>query len=325
MSFDDDPWKQALAGLKLKFPAIKGGDELAVMDIPEPAWLIEDILPQGLTILGGPKKLGKSYLVIQFAKQLVEDGYPVFYFAGEDTYEIHKQRQEQVGLEGTDKYQFVAGRQEHFSEPNKFFHCVSETLRNAPFKAVFIDVMEHCLKPAQIRDYSYYMTELGRWAKLAAKHKIALLMVTHNGKNAAQYYPDPLDHIIGSAGITAAADWILIMQKSQDGQAATLYSEGKMGAASEHSLKKKNGIFFEIDGLEKERLIQRKPAQNKIREYVIANPGAKQVDIAKALKMDAGNVSRDCGKLTGDNYIYLTDNGYFATPDNPDKFDKIDR
>ena len=227
-------------------------------------------------------------------------------------------------MEGTDKYQFVAGRQEHFSEPNKFFHCVSETLRNAPFKAVFIDVMEHCLKPAQIRDYSYYMTELGRWAKLAQHYEIALVMVTHTGKNAGQNYSDPIDHIIGSAGITAAADWILIMQKSQDGQAATLYSEGKMGAASEHSLKKKNGIFFEIDGLERDRLIQRKTAQYEIYECIKANSGIKQKQIVEKLNKQKQNVSRDIIKLLKNDYISGNPNdGYFAftPPDYPDDTD----
>ena len=60
MSFDDDIKKQALTALKLRFKSIKGGDELAVMDIPPPEWLIPDLLPVGLTILGGPKKLGKT-------------------------------------------------------------------------------------------------------------------------------------------------------------------------------------------------------------------------------------------------------------------------
>ena len=134
-----------------------------------------------------------------------------------------------------------------------------------------------------------------------------------------------MDHIIGSTGITSAADWILIMQRSEDGQAAMLCSEGKMGAASEFSLKKKKGIFFEINGLKRDRLIQRKPAQDKILEHVRINSVAKQVDIAKALNMDTGNVSRDCKKLIGDDYIFLTGDGYYATPDKSDKSDKIDR
>ena len=151
MSLDYNPKKQALAAVKLRFPAMKGGDQLAAMDIPEPPWLIKDILPPGLTVLGGPKKLGKSYLVIQFAKQIIDQGHPVFYFAGEDTYHLHKERQKQVGLEASNDYQFVAGRTEHFSSPETFYKNISEALKLYPFKAIFIDVMEHCLRPQHYR------------------------------------------------------------------------------------------------------------------------------------------------------------------------------
>ena len=322
MSLDYNPKKQALAAVKLRFPAMKGGDQLAAMDIPEPPWLIKDILPPGLTVLGGPKKLGKSYLVIQFAKQIIDQGHPVFYFAGEDTYHLHKVRQKQVGLEATDEYQFVAGRQDHFSSPDKFYETVSETLSMYPFKAVFIDVMEHCLTPAHIRNYSYYMNELGRWAKLAQHFEIALVMVTHNGKNAGQIYNDPMDHIIGSTGITSAADWVLTMQRSKDGQAATLHSEGKMGAATEFSLKKKNGIFYEIDGLERDRLLQRKTAQNEIFECIKENPRIKQSEIVEKLNKHKGNVSRDITKLLKQNYITgNSSEGYLAILDNVDNLD----
>ena len=77
-----------------------------------------------------------------------------------------------------------------------------------------------------------------------------------------------MDHNIGSTGITSAADWILIMQRSENGKATMLCSEGKKGAASAFSLEKKNGIFFEINGLERDRLIQLKTAQNEIFECI---------------------------------------------------------
>ena len=229
MSFDDDKKKQALTALKLRFKSIKGGDELAVMDIPPPEWLIPDLLPVGLTILGGPKKLGKSYLVMQFAEQLVKDGYPIFNFAGEDTYHIQKERQEHVGLRASDDYQFVAGRTEYFASPDTFYDSISEVLTMYPFKVIFIDVMEYCLKPEKVKDYSYYIKELGRWAKLAHHHKIAIFLVTHTGKNAGQTYSNPIDHLIGSTGIGSAADWVLTMLRSDDGQSIKLHSEGKMG------------------------------------------------------------------------------------------------
>ena len=322
MSFDDNIKQQALAALKLKFKSIKGGDELAVMDIPPPEWLIPDLLPVGLTILGGPKKLGKSYLVMQFAKQLVEDGHAVFYFAGEDTYQLHKERQQHVGLEASDDYQFVAGRTEHFSSPNTFYENISEALRIYSFKVLFIDVMEHCLKPEKVRDYPYYMKELGRWAKLAHHHGMAIVLVTHTGKNAGQTYSNPIDHLIGSTGIGSAADWVLAMLRSDDGQSVKLHSEGKMGKPTTFSMVKKNGIFYEIDGLERDRLIQRKTAQNEIFKCIKANPGIKQKQIVEKLNKSKGNVSRDITKLLKEDYI--TGNsfeGYLAIPDNRDNFD----
>ena len=59
MSFDDN-MKSRLHS-QARFKSIKGGDELAIMDIPPPEWMIPDLLPVGLTILGGPKNLEKVF------------------------------------------------------------------------------------------------------------------------------------------------------------------------------------------------------------------------------------------------------------------------
>ena len=51
---------EGLVELKRRFPCITGADELAEMELPPPSWIIPELLPVGLTVLGGPKKLGKS-------------------------------------------------------------------------------------------------------------------------------------------------------------------------------------------------------------------------------------------------------------------------
>ena len=66
---------------------------------------------------------------------------------------------------------------------------------------------------------------------------------------------------------------------------------------------KKNGIFYEIDGLERDRLLQRKTAQNAIFECIKENPHIKQKEIVEKLKKPKGNVSRDITKLLKENYI----------------------
>ena len=96
-----------------------------------------------------------------------------------------------------------------------------------------------------------------------------------------------------------------------------------MGAASEFSLVKRNGIFFEIDGRERQA-IQRKPAQNEIFECIKLNPRIKQKQIVEMLKKHKQNVSRDIIKLLRNDYITGNSNdGYFAVtpPDYPDETD----
>ena len=108
------------------------------------------------------------------------------------------------------------------------------------------------------------MSELGRWAKLAHHCGIAIVLVTHTGKNAGQTYSNPIDPLIGSTGIGSAADWVLAILRSDDGQPDMLHSEGKMGKPTTFLIVKKNGIFYEIDGLERDRILQRKTVQNAI-------------------------------------------------------------
>lgn len=44
-----------------------GGAELLAADLPDPTWLVEGLLPEGLTILAGRPKIGKSWLALQVA------------------------------------------------------------------------------------------------------------------------------------------------------------------------------------------------------------------------------------------------------------------
>ena len=88
-----------------------------------------------------------------------------------------------------------------------------------------------------------------------------------------------------------------------------------MAERQTYQLTKTNGIYFEIAGTEKEALIKGKSTQNKILEYVKDNPGVRQVDIVRALKLLKTNVSRDMRKLLQDEYVTIDDKKrYYATP-----------
>ena len=85
---------------------------------------------------------------------------------------------------------------------------------------------------------------------------------------------------------------------------------------------KQNGIFYEIDGLERDRLLKRKSAQNEIFECIKENSHIKQKEIVEKLNKPKGNISRDITKLLKENYITgNSSEGYLATPDNVDNLE----
>ena len=62
--------KTDLESLKAKIGSIPGlisADEILTTEWPEPVWAVPGILPVGLGILGGPPKMGKSWLALQIA------------------------------------------------------------------------------------------------------------------------------------------------------------------------------------------------------------------------------------------------------------------
>lgn len=53
-----------------RFPNIKSIKEILSLEFPPQEWLVEDLLPLGITILAGPPKIGKSYFVLDLITEI---------------------------------------------------------------------------------------------------------------------------------------------------------------------------------------------------------------------------------------------------------------
>jgi len=312
----------ALRRVKELFPTLIGADELRRMEVPKLDWFIPNFVPVGLSILGGPKKLGKSYLVLQFCQDIIADGGKVFYFAGEDTNALQKDRHKILNFEDTKNFQYHPGRHGQFASPQAFRSKVEQMLDVHRFDVIFIDTMNMALTPQGLTphrsdDYSYYASELRLWAELAVKHNIAIFMVHHTGKSAHVHYPDPLDHLLGSTAITATADWVLVMQKAKNSEDAMLYVEGKMAKAQEFALEKVDGIYYRIAGHAKDLALSRKKAQQEVCDCIKANPNIRQFELVQKLERSKQNVSRAVGKLIRDGYITGNSNDGYTILETP--------
>jgi len=74
----------ALGILKEKYPSLMTAEELLELPIPAADWVVDDLLPTGLSLIGGVPKIGKSYFILKLIKDITCNGGKAFYMAGED-------------------------------------------------------------------------------------------------------------------------------------------------------------------------------------------------------------------------------------------------
>ena len=287
----------SLRKLKEKYPSLRTADELRALKIPEIDWIVPDLIPQGLTLIVGAPKVGKSYFILKLTNDISTDGGSVFYLAGEDSDGGLQFRLKQLGVSGTELV-LHSGRESQLAGPDHYLAAIDDILSTHRFDAVFLDTMQMVLPPKSKGkdDYAYYYEHLPQWAALAVKHKCAIVMVHHTKKADGRPDPNPLESILGSTAITGACDTILILQKSDDGQAYTLHVTGKFTPDNSWNMVRTNGLF-EIDGHTKDAARKRNKAQNAIYNLIKENAGIKQIQIATKLSKQASNVSRDVKKL----------------------------
>jgi hypothetical protein len=217
--------------------------------LPEPRWAVEGILPEGLSILAGKPKLGKSWLAMNLALAVASGGValgkipvergPVLYLALEDTKRRFQARLRKL-LSRTNAAApegltlATAGdwpRQDKGGAPalREWLH-VYQGLR-----LVVIDTWAkfRTAKAAGRDEYEQDTEHASELKELADKHGLALLIVTHCTKLNA---PDPIDQVRGSLGLTGAADTILVMRRERGQHDAALFVTGRDVEDSEQAL-----------------------------------------------------------------------------------------
>ena len=192
-------------------------------DIPPQRWIVEKMLPEGLTLLCGAPKAGKSWLALDIALH-VASGMPfwnhptsagrVLYLALEDGERRLKARIETL-IASSDGL-----------EPGQLYPCFSVPPIEQGFAAeldnelrgehdriimVVIDTLGRVREPSRLDGYQRDYAQLAELKKVADKHHIALLVVHHLRKMKSD---DPFDMISGTQGILGAADGAFVLRRN---------------------------------------------------------------------------------------------------------------
>ena len=206
-------------------------DALAIYkrEFPTPVFVIEGLLPRGLTLGAGRPKVGKSWLALQLAVA-VAFGEPalgrfhvpmagrVTYLALEETEGRTHRRLKQIIPTADARLQNILFLFQAKPLMSGGAAELDAFLAAHPSELVIVDtllafVAAHSSRQDVLRsDYS----EVNTLRQIAEKHSTAILCVAHSRKAAG----DAVDSIIGTSGTTAACDSVWQLQRLPTGEAS---------------------------------------------------------------------------------------------------------
>jgi RecA-family ATPase len=197
--------------------------------------LIAGYVIEGLTLLAGAPKVGKSWMALgwgvnvasgtpAFGTIAVEQG-EVLYLALEDNERRLKKRLRKMGvINAPERLTLVT------QWPDLDNGCVAEMEAWANDVArpilVIVDVLNKVRPVTSGRESQYeadYKT-LGGLHAFASTRNIAVVVVHHTRKMDAE---DPFDTVSGSRGLTGAADTVLVLRREAASRNPMLYGRGR--------------------------------------------------------------------------------------------------
>jgi hypothetical protein len=266
-----------------------------------PCWTVTGLLPEGLTVLAGKPKIGKSMLSLNLSVSVATGGIAlgqdgieqkdVLYLALEDTPRRIQARILPIlqGSPPTGRLHFA------FTWPKMDSTGLEELDRwlgeHPDAGLVIIDTL------ARIRGtkrngstlYDADYDDICRIKSIADQHHVAIILLHHLRKAGAD---DILDLVSGSTGLTAAADTVAVLNRERARADAILYITGRDVEDSELALRfDDNSASFVLMGNAEEYRIS-KERQEIIEQLRAIDGPAKLKDLTASLKKQPNNVHK---------------------------------
>jgi hypothetical protein len=217
-------------------PTTMTAAELMDKDLPPVKWAVPGVLPEGVTILAGKPKMGKSWLALGLCVSVAAGGRALGKIPTECGGALY------LGLEDQERRlqrrlkKILAGRaapdglEVSWSWPRLDqggVEALRKHLEDHPdVRLIVIDTLKK-IRPREsgtrgVYDLDYEALE--PLLPLAAEFGVAILVVHHQRKMEAG---DPLDTISGSTGLTGGVDGALVLKRDRGKQDATLHIDGR--------------------------------------------------------------------------------------------------
>lgn len=294
--------------------------DLQRQTFPPPRWAVPDLLAEGVNVLAGPPKLGKSWFALGVGIAVagggraldaidVEQG-DVLYLALEDTPRRLYDRMRM--LCGSDPWPEALALHHTWPGHTEGHELLDGWLHARPgARLVVVDVFQK-VRPHMVTNQSAYAADYAAVAPLmdlARAHQVCVLVVHHTRKASAD---DFLDTVSGTNGIVGSADATLVLSRSRNEADATLSITGRDVEERSHALALSHGRWRLLDGSAERYDLspQRRAVIDLVRDHGPLAPKA----IAAAIAHDHEATKKLCQRMAIDGQLSTDGSGRYTVP-----------
>ena len=298
--------------------------DLQNMVFPPTNWVIKGILPEGLTLVAGRPKVGKSWMGLDWLLAIAVGGTTlgvqceqgdVLYAALEDTPRRLQQRMRMLAADGSwpERFSYLTTLPRADEGGIQIVRNWIEEQRKP--RLVVIDVLAQ-VRPVKSGDEGNYDADyaaVSAWKALADEFNIAIVLVHHVRKRTAS---DPLEMLSGTNGLGGAADSTVILNR--DSQGCTLYGRGRDLEEFEWA------VTFNKTTCRWEKLGEASEVRRSDERSLILNALAEAAahmrpkDVAAATGQNPGAVRTLLGKMVKAGEVVMLKRGTYTIPGHND-------
>jgi len=269
--------------------------ELSKKEFPELKWAVPDFIPEGITLLCGPPKVGKSFMVLDILYNIATGGkvfneIPVtqgeaLYLALEDSPRRLQEREKLIR-----KVADATPHLHYSTNWNRIGEGFEQNLedwldKHPDTRLVAVDTLAKIRslngrgKESYLSDYS-----VGNALQhIAHKFNVALVVVHHTRKAGAD---DPVDEASGTLGLTGSFDGVMILKKARGQCDGTLFVTGRDIEEENEWAMNWNPDTRIWEFLGDANVYKISGQRREILDLLINEGPMKPVDIARILKKD---------------------------------------
>ncbi len=301
-------------------------DQLLAETFPDPRWAVPGVLCEGLNLLAGAPKVGKSWFALDIAVAVASGGKAlgridveagdVLYLALEDTPRRMQDRLRKV-LSGSAPPACLTVAVECETVSNGGATRIRQWCEPRPNRRlVAVDVFTRVRGRSDPRADRYEADyDAARELKnIADEFGVAVLLLHHTRKATAD---DFLDSVSGTQGLAGAADAVLVLTRARNTKQAVLKVTGRDVEEAQCALEldASIGAWQVLDTPAAE--IDLGDTRRRILECVRKHGAMTPTQIADVTGLKVGTIKVTCRRMVDDDQLDTDGNGRYVDPVSP--------